>query len=299
MEARGEGDQEPCEAPEAEPSSLPKSAQSLGDAVSVARLEDPPVIGEPFDGLGRLPARLVGTCLSTVFGTHNAYVVIGASEIGADHGYSVDSAEDAFGYSALAEGIALAVADGATRSPKSAYASRVAVRHALEAITNDCDDDAHAVLTALRVGGDAVTAEARENDNSPDDWATTLTVAFIPNDSEQPVHCASIGNTHIYALDGGHLLRIAPPGTSFVTWPKAMRDIQHMTYPLKAGQGLLLATDGVGVDLDRSTPVREWFAQNLLSARSPLDAGRLLAYHRDGSADDRTFILVRRAQRGA
>ncbi len=202
----------------------------------------------------------------------------------------------------------VAVADGVSGAPRSHLGAALAVRHATAATLDqlergEADIDWAAVFDRAAW---ALIDEQRRASGDPEagieaataELATTLVVATI---SGERVQLAGVGDSPALTLDEGAFEPVLVDPRSedgFVggrvdALPRAARDVRSDARELRAGQLLLLCTDGLALPLgDGTGDVGQALARELLTAPDVIDFARLLDFSRNTYDDDRTLVAV-------
>jgi serine/threonine protein phosphatase PrpC len=244
------------------------------------------------------------------------FALAAASAVGRSHAHEARPRQDSYGFATIGSGVACAIADGVSQTPHGGPAADAAVAAALTALTALTADGVetrlppserleHAVETARA----AVERLARElAADAPDQerlLATTLLLAVADASDGQRlrVFLASVGDSCALQLDAdGEFAELieASAGTGPLSdyLPKRSARLRIERFDLALDATLLLATDGVARDLQASETVRRWVAERLPVLDNPLAAAHLLAYERQGSSDDLTFLALRRVGGG-
>lgn len=248
--------------------------------------------------------------LAADYGQLGDFVVAAASAVGRSHAHETRPRQDSYGFTAIGSSAVCAIADGVSQTPHGGPAADVAVAAALAALVAEGISSRLApperLERALEEACTAVEQLARElAPDAPAErvLATTLVLAVADaSDGERlRVFLASVGDSCALRLSAdGALVELLDqtattggPLADYLPKRSARRRIERFDLALDAT--LLLTTDGVAHDLRASETVRRWFAGQLPRLDSPFAAAQLLAYERQGSSDDLTFLSLRPA----
>jgi serine/threonine protein phosphatase PrpC len=222
--------------------------------------------------------------------------------------------QDRYAFTALGNFVAVAVADGVSDARDSAFGARVAANAACQGATGlperrllELFDPAHqasgrAARTLREVVAEADAAVVGSAKTDPRTRATTLVLAVAAPAGEDTLTIATarVGDSSAYLMEAQGVRPVFPPGGR----GRALRHalplrggaedaVETAFVHARPGTPFVLATDGVTKDLESSSEVRDWIS-SILRAGNPgaLDLHRLIAYERQGSADDRTLLSI-------
>jgi PPM family protein phosphatase len=153
----------------------------------------------------------------------------------------------------------LVVADGLGGHPAGDIASRLAVENlASELSGNGSTEHAERLVSALHSANDAIVADA-DGDRSRYGMGTTAVVAHVEPD-ERTVWIAHVGDSRAYHCRDGRLHQVTEDHTTGGIFGRGQItqalgssngvDPDHVSVDLKAGDRLLLCTDGLTDMLD-------------------------------------------------
>lgn len=242
--------------------------------------------------------------------------LVAASVAGKLHLTSGIPRQDAYDFAPCGGGVVVAVADG----PRTPLANGVAAELAVHTAVMTCvelwdqrcglEERETIIAKALEVASETIRSKnalelrasghGDEVEPTPETaWATTCTLALvhITDEGKTALSFACVGDSPIIIGEPGDWEVLAGDPRGFGTelsasLPTTLGDIQHVDF--EAGTTLLLATDGFAKDFLGVPEMAEWFATNLVTARSPVAAAYLAGYDVQGSFDDRTFLALTR-----
>lgn len=289
-------------------------AQHTPAEVTVPQLTDPLVVGRIHRGWKHLlPATNLGTHagLAADAGELGPCWFAAASVAGPRHSHRAEHRQDAYSYAQTADRrlAVVALADGVSTQPNSTVGARIAVNEAVRRVIGWSRqfDDAPEVrlpsqpelLGALLGVSSYVREAAILQEVNPVTYACTLLVAVVVRDDPQVPQAvlASVGDSAFIESKGGRFDSVLPliesdgPLVDFVPFKRA-EQVRFAEITLAPDALLILASDGVVVDLRQSPEVRTWLASQWSGRVSALAAANALSYQRQGSHDDRTAILL-------
>ncbi|WP_280447122.1 protein phosphatase 2C domain-containing protein [Nocardia brasiliensis] len=244
--------------------------------------------------------------LAADFGRLGGATVIAASAIGRSHAHHGLQRQDHYAFTAAAypdgtEVALMAVADGVSNAPfggpAAGIASREFVRH-LAGLMSDSIEVDEAMTQALRhAQRKIVEFIGYLPEHRPVEYrecATTLVAAAVLHADEVRAHILSVGDSLALLVGPEATLHPATPyekSTSLTRYiPRENECGVRAEVTLSPGSLLLLGTDGLVNDLLDSRTICSWFLDHLREVDSIHAAAYTLAYQRQGSSDDRTFI---------
>jgi hypothetical protein len=260
----------------------------------------PRELGPPSLAAG-VPWRLGGVAAvpDTVLeaGRVGALEVRAASTRGTSHRFEGVVRQDAVGVSGLDERYVLAaVADGVGAAADAHRGAELAVRHALAELAPMLPgaDLATVDLTrALRAADRAVRAAGP----SPGERATTLTVAVVEAGPARRFRVVRVGDSPAFLLTDGAFLPLLTERRGFFSesatdcLPSPRWPAQHASGVLRAGQALVVASDGLGVPV-QDTQAGAYLAQAWAEPPGPVAYLHQLQFDLRSFDDDRTAVVV-------
>jgi hypothetical protein len=190
-------------------------------------------------------------------------VIRAVSLRGAAHRYLGEPRQDSFALARHSddEWLLAAVCDGvgsASRSHRGAMlAATTAVGAAARHLEQSSGDAAEALLAATRESAAAIEQEAERLEESPRNYATTLTLAFVrtePVEAGFPYVVVAVGDSPSMQLGhAGPVQELRPSGaadlhaTATASLPTDLSTISAIEGVLSPGAALILATDGFSV----------------------------------------------------
>lgn len=294
------------------------SQRASGPPATPSGLPEPPSVGR----VSRAWQRHLGsyewprTSLVADCGRIGPVYLSAASAVGRTHAHRSQQRQDAYGFKALESGLVCAIADGVSEAQLGAPAADTAVAAAFAATESLAphlfyEPNPVDVLTGL----ERLVVAAREAveelawkvlPDAPDagrQCASTLLLAAVRalEDDGLEVSIVSVGDSSALELtrEGAVEVIVGPrsgdrQGEQLRDYlPKREARVVGRECRIARGSTLLLATDGLALDLRESATVREWVAARLREATTPLEAGHALSYARQRSGDDLTFVAVR------
>ncbi|HEV7649560.1 MAG TPA: protein phosphatase 2C domain-containing protein [Actinophytocola sp.] len=230
-------------------------------------------------------------------GRVGALEVRAASTRGTSHRFDGVVRQDAVGVTELDERYVLvAVADGVGAAADAHRGANLAVHHALGYLAWALPGtDLHAVdlVAALHAADRGV----REAGPAPADRSTTLTVAVVEAGPARRYRIARVGDSPAFLLADGAFLPLfagwdsylADPGTDCLPSPRD--PAQRAGGVLRAGQALVLASDGIGVPV-QDTQAGAYLAHAWAEPPGPVAYLHQLQFDLRSFDDDRTAVVV-------
>ena len=220
------------------------------------------------------------------------YHVAAGSLAGSAHLASGTPRQDAYDFIATGSNrLVIAVADGMGSRRDSQVGSRAFCEGICLAAEANPDE---ATINYLRYANDYVLKVCRDRQMPPDDVSFVAGIAVFDGDKCEILRVGDVsafaltgdGFTELFADAEGHLNIVAaslptqPPPPSPETF---------------CGRGLTrvaLCTDGLANDIRHSAQVRSWLQENWMQQTDAYGMAEALRFHRRGSHDDRTAVLV-------
>jgi hypothetical protein len=230
-------------------------------------------------------------------GRVGALEVRAASTRGSSHRFDGVARQDAVGATELAEQYVLvAVADGVGAAADAHHGADLAVRHALGYLAwalPAADLPAVDLVGALEAADRGVRAAGP----SPADRSTTLTVAVVEAGPARRYRIARVGDSPAFLLTDGAFLPlfdvpdtyVADPATDCLPSPRG--PAQRASGVLRAGQALVVASDGIGVPV-ADTQAGPYLAQAWAEPPGPVAYLHQLQFDLRSFDDDRTAVVV-------
>jgi hypothetical protein len=229
--------------------------------------------------------------------------VHGASAVGRAHLSIGLGCQDAHGWRLLADGVIIAIADGAGSRPRSGEGSRAAVSAALEAARQTSD-----MNELMAIAREAIEKLAYESGEEIGAYATTLSVAYCGDN--RLFRAAQVGDGIVVVKRESACERLSSVSpeqkgefaneTTFITsddWKSAVRLYEEESVEL---EGVAMSTDGLRykilADISSSVPYEPFFEDIFAycSSTSADDAaiGRFLGSLDDQTGDDKTLVVA-------
>lgn len=235
-------------------------------------------------------------------GTRGALEVFAAASAGLAHLQDGMGCQDAFALRPSPHGLIVSIADGVSNAPLGAAGARTSTQAAVAAGGTDTGPATLALELALWSADESVSREAADRGADPRSLATTLIVALVAQTHVgMHVNVISIGDSSAFVMRSpSDMTRLVGPEEMGSTVLRTSLPMNTLMQPeraettLKAGELLVLVTDGLAADLISSPGVRAWCWERWTSAESPLQAAAALGYRRQGTSDDLAAVVVRR-----
>ncbi|HEY0451300.1 protein phosphatase 2C domain-containing protein [Actinophytocola sp.] len=219
-----------------------------------------------------------------------------ASMRGTSHRFDGVVRQDAVAVTSLDERFVLAaVADGVGSAADAHRGAQLAVRHALGYLAWALPGAAAVDLVGALQAADRAVREAGP---APADRSTTLTVAVVElGSSGHRYEAARVGDSPAFVLADGAFLPlfdtrvgvIVEPGTDSLPSPRG--PAERAGGVLRAGQALVLASDGVGVPV-QETEAGAYLAEAWSEPPGPVAYLHQLQFDLRTFDDDRTAVVV-------
>jgi serine/threonine protein phosphatase PrpC len=226
-------------------------------------------------------------------GRVGALEVRAASTRGTSHRFDGVVRQDAVAVSELGGRYVLAaVADGVGAAADAHRGAGLAVRHALEYLARSDDPSRVDLADALWAADRAV----REAGPAPRTRSTTLTVAVVETGPVVRFRVARVGDSPAFLLAGGAFLSLFEVADGFLIEAAtdclpSPRRVERADGELRAGQALVLATDGVGIPV-RETQAGAYLAEAWAEPPGPVAYLHQLQFDLRSFDDDRTAVVV-------
>ncbi|GHJ47577.1 hypothetical protein Cs7R123_49190 [Catellatospora sp. TT07R-123] len=222
------------------------------------------------------------------------YQVAGASVVGRSHLVAGSCRQDAYAFGLGEDGrLHVAVADGLGSRPTSqvgaALFCQAVMRQALHG-PQTTDPRRLIEVAAARTAEQGLAAYGL----AERDLRCTVVVAIFADDG---VTVARVGDTSAFTLHGGEFGEVfdyddtEAVNSVSASVPGHRPDAVELVR-LGRPQVVVLATDGVAMDLRNSAGLRGWLAERWAVPVGPYAMGDSLRYRRQGSFDDLTAVVV-------
>jgi Protein phosphatase 2C len=229
-------------------------------------------------------------------GRVGALEVRAASTRGTSHRYDGVVRQDAVGVTEVAgQYVLAAVADGVGAAADAHQGAGLAVRHALDHLATALRD---ADLSRVDLGGALQAADraVRAAGPEPRRRSTTLTVAVVSTGPATRFRLARVGDSPGFLLTDGAFLPLfderdgflIDAGTDCLPSP---RRVERADGALRAGQALVLASDGVGIPV-RETQAGVYLAEAWAEPPGPVTYLHQLQFDLRSYDDDRTAVVM-------
>ena len=221
-----------------------------------------------------------------------------ASLVGKLHLHHGRPSDDAYSHRLISEDrLCVAVADGVGSLPGSGAAARLAAKTVCESYPTVESGEESGLRAAFALANQAVISLARD-----DLLATTLIAAVCtrkPRTGEMLSLIVRAGDGGAWVLGPDRSLRPALPPSPVssevvsAALPQVPAEPEVVAATIPRGSSLILATDGVAEDITYSPEIHDWLAARLTAELSAIKLSIAISYDLQGSADDRTVVVVK------
>ena len=230
--------------------------------------------------------------------------VAAASIVGAGHLATGTGRQDSYGLFADRAGrLYLVVADGLGSRPSSQLGAHL-MCESVGLLVRDRDDSADAAddpdAADLILAASARTAHVASTAYglAARDVACVCLLAVVDGTGGQ---IARVGDASAFILADGTFTELFETDEQWVNQVSASVPDDNVartieTMPVPAAGTLVLATDGLVIDIRNSTAVRDWLGTCWRGPVSPFAMGDSLRFRRQGSHDDRTAVVIWRPE---